>query len=186
MAKRQRYHAMKVQCERSSEKRASWKYQMRTVKGTEVEYRVHDGNLDRLNNWSFVVQIPGVVNTPVIVRPSESPGIKTLADVNRRSVVFVACTRHPWRAWRYAKVAPADPTLEQTKKVLRRGERDLLPSWFQYFRSKMRLKRSVTTTAGTDGDALVVCVKRDDHERMIRFFFATKVWILRESLIVKE
>jgi hypothetical protein len=46
----------------------------------------------------------------------------------------------------------------------------------------MRLKRNVRPTRGTDGDALVVLVAADDHAAMIRLFFATKVWVLKEGI----
>ena len=46
----------------------------------------------------------------------------------------------------------------------------------------MRLKQNVRPTRGTDGQALVVLVGANDHEAMIRLFFATKVWVLKEAV----
>jgi hypothetical protein len=46
----------------------------------------------------------------------------------------------------------------------------------------MRLKQNVRPTRGTDGDALVVLVSAGDHAAMIRLFFATKVWVLKERV----
>jgi hypothetical protein len=44
------------------------------------------------------------------------------------------------------------------------------------------MKQSVRTTQGNDGEDLVALVARDDHAAMIRLFFATKVWILKEGI----
>ena len=46
----------------------------------------------------------------------------------------------------------------------------------------MREKARVKSTKGTDGQALVVLVPPNDHAAMIRLFFATKVWILKERI----
>ena len=46
----------------------------------------------------------------------------------------------------------------------------------------MRLKKNVRPTRGTDGESLVVLVAPDDHAMMIRLFFATKVWVLKEGI----
>jgi hypothetical protein len=45
----------------------------------------------------------------------------------------------------------------------------------------MRSKHVVKPTRGTDGDSLVVLVTADDYASMIRLFFATKVWVLKEG-----
>jgi hypothetical protein len=46
----------------------------------------------------------------------------------------------------------------------------------------MRLKHNVRPTKGTDGESLVVLVQPNDHAAMIRLFFATKVWVLKEGI----
>jgi hypothetical protein len=46
----------------------------------------------------------------------------------------------------------------------------------------MRIKEKVRPTRGTDGKALVVLVPPGAHEWMIRLFFATKVWVLKEKI----
>jgi hypothetical protein len=48
----------------------------------------------------------------------------------------------------------------------------------------MRKKQKVRSTRGTDGEALVVLVPARDHVAMIRLFFATKVWILKERIVL--
>jgi len=65
---------------------------------------------------------------------------------------------------------------------VRGDERGDLPAWFDALRSRMRVKKKVKNTKGTDGDALVVLVSAGDHAAMIRLFFATKVWVLKERI----
>jgi hypothetical protein len=50
----------------------------------------------------------------------------------------------------------------------------------------MRVKQSVRPTKGNDGQDLVVVVAAQDHAAMIRLFFATKVWILKEGISLAE
>jgi hypothetical protein len=42
----------------------------------------------------------------------------------------------------------------------------------------------VRATRANDADELVALVRPDEHERMIALFFATKVWILKESVVL--
>jgi hypothetical protein len=79
-------------------------------------------------------------------------------------------------------VALADPTGGRTKDVVKGDERDRLPAWFDPLRGRMRRKQNVRPTRGTDGESLVVLVAADDHASMIRLFFATKVWVLKEGI----
>ncbi len=48
----------------------------------------------------------------------------------------------------------------------------------------MRRKETVKLTRGTDGQALVVLVPAGDYAEMIRLFFATKVWVLKEGVVL--
>ena len=66
--------------------------------------------------------------------------------------------------------------------MVRGDERGDLPPWFEPLKGRMRIKQNVRTTRGTDGQALVVLVAPDDHAAMIRLFFATKVWVLKEKI----
>jgi hypothetical protein len=79
-------------------------------------------------------------------------------------------------------VALADPTGVRSRDVIRSDERGELPSWFDTLKGRMRLKQKVRTTKGNDGEDLVVLVRPDDHETMIRLFFAMKVWVLKERI----
>jgi len=77
-------------------------------------------------------------------------------------------------------VALADPTGNKSRDIVRGDERRLLPGWFTAIKGRMRVKAKVKNTRGTDGHALVVLVSPGDYVGMIRLFFATKVWILKE------
>jgi hypothetical protein len=79
-------------------------------------------------------------------------------------------------------VALADPTGVRSRDIVRADERSKLPSWFDALRGRMRKKQNVRNTRGTDGEALVVLLPVDDHAAMIRLFFATKVWVLKEKI----
>ena len=48
----------------------------------------------------------------------------------------------------------------------------------------MRRQEAVKHTKGTDGNSLVIPIAAGDHAAMIRLFFATKVWILSERIIL--
>jgi hypothetical protein len=65
---------------------------------------------------------------------------------------------------------------------VRSDQRDQLPRWFDPLRRRMRIKEKVRNTRGTDGQVLVLLVHADDHPTMIRLFFATKVWIMKERV----
>jgi hypothetical protein len=81
-------------------------------------------------------------------------------------------------------VALADATGKRSKAVVPTDQRDRLPHWFNDLGGRMRRKESVKTTRGTDGNALVVLIAAGDYAMMIRMFFATKVWILSERIIL--
>ncbi len=83
------------------------------------------------------------------------------------------------------KVHLADPSMEKNWRGTTRGDRDRLPRWFSYFRKRMRLKETVTTTAGNDGYDQVVLIAPQDHERMIRLYFAMRVWVLQDYIVPK-
>jgi hypothetical protein len=67
---------------------------------------------------------------------------------------------------------------------VRWDQRDALPRWFEALRSRMRKKGKVNATKGSDGDSLVILVSPDDHAAMIRLFFAMKVWVLKERVVL--
>lgn len=187
MGRRRRFDPQRVAVSRTQELRSAWRSPGGgPVLGTAHLYDVTDGNFDRLNRWIFSVRVPRGKPGRVIVSPLIAPGKTTWAGIERRSVVFVPATRRPYRGFMYCKLNVADPSGERTKIGIRRGEKGILPRWFDALRSHTRLKETVAATHGTDRTAQVAIVPRHDHERMIRVYFALKVWVLHEAVQVKE
>jgi hypothetical protein len=108
--------------------------------------------------------------------------VKVWAELPDRSITFLRATKGEARGKWYCKVALADPTGAKSRDVIRANERGDLPPWFDGLKGRMRMKESVRTTRGNDGQDLVVLVAAGDHTAMIRLFFATKVWVLKERI----
>lgn len=187
MAKKAQYNPRLIDVSFEEERRSTWRGvgSRAAVKGTEYSYLVKDRNFDRLNEWKFVVKAPNS-GDDIVVQPSVAPNKKIWAGLDRRSIVLVKATKKLHRDKVYCKANLSDPTGEKNKIGTSRGERNLLPDWFDYFRPYMRLKATVTTTAGTDSKAQVVLIDPDDHEKMIRLFFALKVWVLQEGFVLED
>lgn len=188
MAKRPKFNPRLIDVNFEEERGATWKRvgSNLPVKGNEYSYLVKDRNFDRLNSWKFVVRVPNTNKNEIIIQPAAAPNKKVWAGIDRKSIVFVKATEKNHRDKVYCKANLADPTARKTKIGTTRGDRKLLPKWFDYFRPHMRLKATVATTAGTDSKAQVVLVEPDDHERMIRLFFALKVWVLEEGFLMED
>jgi hypothetical protein len=96
----------------------------------------------------------------------------------RKSIVFMPTSvgNHPDKY--YAKVFEVDRG--SGKSILKRGERAIMFPWLKcsYFASWMRLKGTVSTSEAADLEHQVLLAKPADHTRMIRTFFALRVWEL--------
>jgi hypothetical protein len=182
MASRRRYQLDRVTIEAGESRPATWTFGGDAVSGTEQAYAVMDGNFSSRNTWEFMVRIPKARGGRLEVRPRTTPNLKVWAELTDRSLTFSRATRGEARGRWYCQVALADPTGSRTKDVVKGAERRRLPAWFDPLQGRMRLKRNVRPTRGTDGDALVVLVPADNHAAMIRLFFATKVWVLKEGI----
>jgi hypothetical protein len=182
MAPRRRYQLDRVTIEAGESRPATWTFGGDAVSGTEQAYAVMDGNFSSRNTWEFMVRIPKARAGRLEVRPRTTPNLKVWAELTDRSLTFSRATRGEARGRWYCQVALADPTGSRTKDVVKGEERRRLPAWFDPLQGRMRLKRNVRPTRGTDGDALVVLVPADNHAAMIRLFFATKVWVLKEGI----
>jgi hypothetical protein len=182
-----KYNPRMIDVSFEAERKSTWKGvgSHTPIRGREYTYLIKDRNFDRLNDWKFVVKVPNS-GTDIIVQPGVAPNKKIWAGIDRRSMVFVKATKKLHRNKVYCKANLADPSGEKNKRGTRRGQRKFLPKWFDYFRPYMRLKATVASTDGTDSRAQVVLVNPDDHERMIRLFFALKVWILQEGFLLVD
>jgi hypothetical protein len=188
MAARKRYDLDRVTVESREQRSATWTFPgvkgREPVSGTEHVYAVIDENLGAHYLWEFVVRVPNARGGLVEVRPRTTPNLKVWAELPNRSLIFVKATRPEVRGKWYCKVTLADPTGEKTKAVIRAADREKLPRWFDVLRSRMRKKENVRATGGTDGESLVVLVAAGDHAAMIRLFFAMKVWVLKERIVL--
>jgi hypothetical protein len=181
---RKRYRLDRVHVTKRDSRSALWTFAGEAVRGEEHGYVVTDGNLPSRNEWEFVVRVPEDPKGRVEVRPRTTPNVKVWAELPDRSLTFVPATKGAARGRWYAQVALADATGERSKAVVRADQRDQLPHWFTELRGRMRRKEAVKPTKGTDGNALVILVRAGDHPMMIRLFFATKVWVLSEEVVV--
>jgi hypothetical protein len=181
MAPRKRYRMDRVTVEEGEQRAATWTFAGDAVSGTEHTYAVIDGNFDGRNLWEFIVRVPGNRNGRVEVRPRTTPGPKVWAELPDRSLTFTRATLGDARGKWYCPVALADPTGERSRDIVRGDQRSQLPAWFDPVQGRMRLKKNVRQTRGTDGESLVVLIPSDDHVAMIRLFFATKVWVMKEG-----
>ena len=183
---RRRYHFDKVEVHRRGERSASWGFAGGAVTGVEYSFVVTDGNYRQRNHWEFVARVPKKAADRIEVRPTLLPNDRAWAELDRRSLTFNKATKARYRGQRYCQVALADPSGLRTKDVVHRGEKDKLPAWFKQISSRIKVKETVRQTRGTDGHALVVTVGSDDHATMIRLFFAMKVWVLKEKIVLPD
>lgn len=180
MARRTRYRLDRVNVEAGEQRASTWTFGGRPVSGSEQTYLVRDENFPGRNVWEFVVRTPGGRDARIEVRPRTTPNVKAWAELPDRSLTFQRATKRGTAGKWYCKVALADPTGARSRDVVRGDERGLLPPWFDALKGHMRKKESVRPTKGNDGEDLVVLVAANDHQAMIRLFFATKVWVLKE------
>ena len=182
MASRKRYRLDRVTVEPAEHRAATWTFAGKPVSGTEQGYAVRDENFTSRNQWTFVVRLPRERNGRIEVRPRLTPNVKAWAELPDRSLTFSRATKGDARGKWYCQVALADPTGGRSRVIVRGDERNALPGWFDTLKSRMRVKQSVKTTKGTDREALVVLVSAGDYPAMIRLFFVTKVWVLKEGI----
>lgn len=179
---RKTYSLEKVLVAGGERRAATWTFGGAPVSGVEQTYTVTDTNFPSKNQWEFIVRLPKASSDRIEIRPRTTPAVKAWAELPDRSLTFMRATRGTARGKRYCQVALADVTGERSRTVVRADQRDLLPRWFASLRTRMRTKHLVRPTRGTDGDSLVVLVAADDHASMIRLFFATKVWVLKDRI----
>jgi hypothetical protein len=151
------------------------------ARGTEYRYSVIDHNFKSQNEWVFQVRVPTDGGTQVPVYPMQHPPKKVLAQLDRRSAVFVPCTSRWHLGEMYCKVHLADVSGQKNWLGVRDEDRSYLPHWFKAFRESLFGKHEVARSKGTDGNSLVCTVRNDDHVAMIRLYFAMRAWVLQEK-----
>ncbi len=164
------------------EEDAYWEFRGAVSHGAIYHYTVLDAN-DRLPlPWWFLVHVPKELRKGgyVLLQALDYPRIKSWTPVVRTVINFAKATMPDYRSMVYAKIRLADPAGAQKYENVTWEHRQVLPPYLRAF--DLRAKKRVATTRGRDADSLVALVRRDDHACMIRLFFATKVWPLREGL----
>jgi hypothetical protein len=184
MRTRKRYRLDRVQVAPLQSRPASWSFAGTPLRGTELAYAVTDTNFASRNEWEFIVRVPTDKKGRIEVRPRTVPKVKAWDELPDRSLTFSLATRGTSRGKWYGQVALADPAGEHSKSVVHADERTALPHWFTELQARMRRKEAVKPTKGTDANALVILVAAGDYPAMIRLFFATKVWILSERIML--
>jgi hypothetical protein len=184
MPRRTRYQLDRVIVWPGEQRASTWTFGGTTMAGVEQTYAVRDENFPSRNEWDFVVRIPNGRDQRIEVRPRSTPNVKVWAELPDRSLTFSRATKGDAKGRWYCLVALADPTGVKSRDIVRADERSELPAWFDQLKGRMRKKQNVRSTRGTDGEVLVILVPARDHVAMIRLFFATKVWILKERVVL--
>lgn len=182
MASHARYRLDRVEVAPLGSRPASWTFAGTAVRGTEHTYVATDRNLASKNEWEFLIRVPDDSRARIEVRPRTTPNLKAWEELPDRSLTFMPATRGTARGRWYCQIALADAEGERSKRVVKAADRPGLPKWLREL--TLRRKDSVKLTRGTDADALVKLVPAGDHAEMIRLFFATKVWILKEGVVL--
>lgn len=186
MPRYRRYRLDRLEVVPQGERPASWTFARRPVLGTELTYLVIDRNFEGRNVWEFLVRVPQDPAEYIEIRPRSVPVVRLWAGLERRSLTFARARRGTYRGSWYCQIALADPTGARTKDVVRGDQRARLPPWFADLQGRLRLKGTVRATRGNDADQLVALVRPDEHAAMIGLFFATKVWVLRERVLLDD
>ena len=173
-----RYRTDAVAIEAAGSRPSTWTFARAPVAGTEYSYRVTDANFRSRNEWEFVVRVPKNRAERIEVRPARTPNIAAWAGLERRSLTFKRANRQKYRGSVYCPVALADPSGEKSRMLV--SDKSGLPRWFDQLESRLRHKTTVASTRGTDAESFVLFCPPDDHQFMIRAFFATKVWVMRD------
>lgn len=184
MRTRNRYRLDRVEITPLDSRPASWAFAGTPIRGTELAFAVVDTNLSSRNQWEFIIRVPPDPRGRIEVRPRATPNLKAWAELPDRSLTFSLATRGTARGRWYCQVALADAAGERSKAVVNTDQRTDLPHWFTELSGRMRRKESVKPTKGTDANALVILLAPGDYATMIRLYFATKVWILSEGVIL--
>lgn len=158
------------------------------VRGKEHYYNIRDRNYRPSREWQFVVRVPDgrCRDQSIQVQPWTVPGDAVWDGLERRVITFIPAENGPHYGSVYCKIFFQDTYGVKTKIGTHRGERNDFPCWMQPLRYRMRLKKTVKDTRGTDAKSQVIVLKPEDHKRMVWVFFATKVWVAAEGFRLRR
>jgi hypothetical protein len=161
---------------------AHWEFSGRVSHGAVYHYAALDANDEMPLPWWFLLHVPKEFNkgSYLLLQALDYPRTKAWTPIARTVINFAKATMPDYRGMLYAKIRLADPLGSQKYESVAWANRLALPEYVRTF--ELRAKKLVATTRGSDANSLVAVVRRDDHAQMIRLFFATKAWPLREGL----
>jgi hypothetical protein len=174
-----RYQLDKLAIVPGERRSATWTFAGTKVSGQEYSYAVTDRNHTQRNRWEFVVRVPNAAKGRIEVRPTQVPNDEAWAALDRYGLTFMPATRPGYTQYRYCLISFQRTDGQGTRQIVHRGDESKLPYWLRQLHPRLKTKETVRTTRGTDGHALVALVPRDDHERMIGLYMATKAWVLK-------
>ncbi len=157
---------------------AFWEFSGRVFSGDIHHYLAADGNMPGSGTWWFLVHVPDDLKKGgyVLLQAVDYPRTEAWTPIARTVINFAKATMPRFRGMVYAKIRLSDPGGGHKFEGWTWKRRTELPVHLRGFR--LSVKSRVATTRGSDGDALVAVLPRQDHVAMIRLFFATKVWAL--------
>jgi len=158
---------------------ATWTFAGAKVAGHEQPYAVTDRNHVSRNRWEFAVRVPRAPGGRIEVRPTQVPNDDAWAGLDRYGLTFMPATRKGYTQYRYCLLSFPRSDGGGTRLVAHHGDESALPYWLRSLKPRVTRKDKVRTTRGTDAHALVILVPRDDYERMIAIYLATKAWVLK-------
>ncbi len=161
---------------------AHWEFRGKVFHGAIHHYAALDANTIMPIPWWLILCVPRDLRKGgyVLLQALDFPRTEAWTPIARTVINFAKATMQGYRGMLYAKIRLADPMSPQRYENVAWGIRSTLPPYLAGFR--LRAKRKVATTRGSDADSLVAVVPRDDHAGMIRLFFATKAWPLDKGL----
>jgi hypothetical protein len=174
-----RYRFDKLAFVAGERRSATWTFAGTKVAGHEYPYAVTDRNHVSRNRWEFVVRVPHAAAGRIEVRPVQVPNDDAWAGLDRYGLTFMPATRPGYTRDRYCLLSFPRTDGGGTRSVMHQGEESKLPYWLRHLGRRLCRKDKVRSTRGTDAHALVILVPRDDYERMIALYLATKAWVLK-------
>lgn len=163
--------------------REYWRFQKSKFRGIVYEYEVEDRNFQSPCKWIFKICVPDKFQTQrktyISVKPTQHPQKSYWAGIERQEINFARATTRIYRKMVYAKLNIPDVTGKKNKIGMAKGERSSLPVYIRNL--SLRLKKTVASTRGTDNNYQVVITQSQNHQTMIRIFFALKVWVMYEK-----
>jgi hypothetical protein len=170
----------------NSNRDGHWTFQKSRFTGTIYEYEVEDQNFQPAYKWGFEICVPNKFHLGVyiLLKITRHPQKSYWAGTERQTINFAKATKSIYRGMVYAKLNIADVTGKKNKIGITKGNRYLLPAYIRKF--SLRVKKTVASTRGTDGNYQVAVMQPENHKSMIRLFFALKVWVMYDNFSLAE